>query len=1403
MRLRFSRDRVSEIYGELPFLKYYLCNPKTGCLPSQRLIDWLPVWIANFCGASPIYIPRSLSVEDRAFSEEVLLREGRVFVVLAEPGAGKTKLLDKLAELLQTTRIRASVFRNKSPATGNGPLVIDAMDEVARIDTLATDKIIALASGNSPSTVVFAGRSAEWDQSRTAFVKECFGVTPVIVRLAPFCPDEQRLLFNAKFPHEDFDKFVQEAQHFELKPLLGNPQFLELLGEAYIESGRVFSSKTKIFADAVRRLAHEVNVQQPNLKIRPPTDEIVALGGEVFAKLMLSGASGIATVEPLADRDYPYFNSLCSEGPARAFLVDTRLLKPSGDTDRHEPVHRIVAEYCAASHLIKRIEDPADRLTLDRVLAIIAPNGVTRDELRGMIGWMAAMGREPMQLTLIKLDSYAVLANGNPSQLAPTAKKELLAALDALADRDPLFRRSDLWRRFNVGLFFTADILNHVKGIIKKNNTLRSLVMELLIGTDAAAELAAELSALVTDTNTDVHTRSDASAVLLSVSSYTPSKDLTCLLAEESAASLEIAARIVTSRGVKSIGVTTVSSLLAKLSALYSQPNERARDRTSLYFIDQMINSLELTNVEQFLDDLTISLKCICNPKHAYFCTCRHGKSKIAAKLLDRYFELGVGMTHDPERIWSWLKGLHFQVQEVRSSSAAVYHLSQDTELRRKMHRLEVHDTTGEHAAKEAVMRLFSFHRHAGLGMHEGDREALSLYAFETGNVDLWSALLAGHDPWSVNKGPNPLRALQRQQSRSARAFLAAHSVFERRRRTRFRTELRGLHMGQRGGGRQRHEDVSAQNRKHLRENIAQIEAGRHWGWLQEFAKTYLFEPSKLSDLVDDPDTPLKALRNCFPFLDAHIPTINSLATYKGNHIAKVLFAACVVLFRDGEDLKEINSRILAAAKTEASSYPTFSDGEADEFEAAIDAALFTTDGSAEAFVRSYIEPQLSAGENHPQRCCWLDQKPSFQSMRKHLPLEWLDRFPQMSLEAARTLFAIAAKHGNRAELIALIAKRIADPFVENREALGVENQSRARRIFWQLNAFLYNTPGGAAAWEELKRDPQTIFALEGRMGSFAEHSNFDKAPITAEIIFKILDAYVDVWPKVYLPSSFGSGDPLEEIAYRFLCDLIWKVHEDTPANRIVMLDRIIDDPRFKDFRATALSLRAEAGRKLALQEFRAPSPTDINALLDRGDVASVEDLRALMVAQLGELQKWLVGAETNPLDSFYDGGKRLDENTARNRIVDQLQASMKALGLSVNIERYMAGGNRCDITASAVIDGANRLLVTEVKGQWNDQLYTAASAQLDQRYLIHPDAAKQGVYLVLWYGNGEKVANVLDPTITCAAALKKRILDKMSEELKVKVDVVVLDLSCPPKEPKPAKKASGKAATRSNTLSK
>jgi hypothetical protein len=209
-----------------------------------------------------------------------------------------------------------------------------------------------------------------------------------------------------------------------------------------------------------------------------------------------------------------------------------------------------------------------------------------------------------------------------------------------------------------------------------------------------------------------------------------------------------------------------------------------------------------------------------------------------------------------------------------------------------------------------------------------------------------------------------------------------------------------------------------------------------------------------------------------------------------------------------------------------------------------------------------------------------------------------------------------------------------------------------------------------------------------------------------------------------------------------------------------------------------ARSLKAGALRKSALQDFSPPSPAMVVNLLDHNHIATVEDLRVLLLEELAEYEIWLRNAETNPLEVFYPQGKRLGENDARNRIVEHLHGRMTSRNLSVNIEHHMANANRCDITATAMLDGRRRLLVVEVKGQWHTELFSAASNQLHDRYSVHPDAAMQGVYLVLWLGANETIAGRRDRSILTPKQLRDKILEGMSAQLRGSVDVFVLDLS-------------------------
>lgn len=1321
------------------------------------------------------YIERSLHLGDMIISEKDLLSRYEIVLVLAEPGAGKSELLRSLATRTSTAPIRASLFRHREIPAGAHALVIDALDELAKIDQSAIDQVIEKARATGAGRVVMASRSSEWDTQRTHLLKEAFGIEPAVIRLQPFTREEQRELFEQHVPGEDFARFSDEVERFELSPLLGNPQFLKLFADAYVRRGRQLVSKRQIFVDAIEKLASESSSSEWQ-RNRPPIESIVAIAEELFAKTMLAGASGLSVADS-GDRDFPYLFSLSAADTGTVSLaLNTRLFKPTNELTNHEPVHRIVAEYCAARYLVRRAEDKADNLMLSRVLSVVAPSNVVRDELRGLLGWMASLGNPQTQEACIRIDPYAVLANGDPSQLSSSSKRLLLKALQELSEVDPYFRRSDAWRRFSVAGLLTLEIVDDVRTALSGSGTssdLRNLLLELLDGSPIASQLADTLRDIVLDTSMDVYARIRAQRILVGFEPYNHTSLTDALVENGDSASLRIAVESVEILW-KSIELPTIIALLRRIGKKTSKrAHEDSESRFNLrYQTKRMIAGFDLATTIALLDDLTSDLQCTCGKSRSYQCECRPGPSKIVGSLLDRYFELVDG-PYDPQRVWHWTQHLIFPDHQSPEKSIAIKRLQEEDGLRRTIYLIALAKLPDKQTVWEARVRFWSSDSHAGLRMKSDDLFAITSEAFETGNLALWAGFYSSHNVWAESKGPDPLRAHLRKQARADPRFLRIWADLERASR-----KLRSEQLGRwprRHRRWQLRENAAKESRANFfRENRARIEAGQHWGALREIASSYLIEPDRLAEFLDDVGTADIALRNAFALLAPHTPTLAKLSTDR-RAVTRMLHAACLATFRKEQTLEHIDRDVLRAVKTDVGGYSGYHENEREAFEAEIDRLILSRDADAETFARAFIEPQLSHAADSATDVGWLNYKAAFRKLRAYLPVEWLTRFPSMPRNARDTLFNIAAEHGDRVALNALISSRCEEIQSEPH----AEPQDRhSPAAFWLLRAFFFSPDPPEPAWAYLRSDPNVLLSIEHFAGRTSRDDYRGWPTLSANKVFGILDIFIDAWPKVYLPSSWGSHSPDGERAYRFLTEVIYTINRDEPQNAIAALDRILANPKFSDFHAEAKSLKAHALRKKALQAFEPPSAVAVNELLNHNRIASVEDLRTVLVNDFSDYQTWLRHAETNPLSVFHPGGKRLDENGCRDRIVDHLNAQMRARNLSVVIEQHFADSNRCDITAAAMIDGTRRLLVVEVKGQWHRELFTAASAQLHERYSSHPDAAQQGIYLVLWFGVEELLAGRRPDEVKSPVELKRMIEQKIPPEIREQIDVIVLDLS-------------------------
>lgn len=1347
------------------------------------------------CMSAAFYLPRSLADNNKRYSESELLTASRCVIILAEPGAGKTALMGSLARQLGAKVVTASTFAYKRVTKSNTPLLIDAFDELSKVDDSGIHKLLGKAEAANPTHVYLSSRSSEWDSAATKAVEDFFGPSSLVVRLCEFDADEQQKIFHRDYPEEDFSTFHAEVARFDLEALLPNPQFLKLFAEAYIESDRHFTDKRSIFTKAVERLAKEANPHVKPLISALSIDQKISRASEVFVKLLLSGAEGIGTSES-TENHYPCLVSLLEGDSAAHNILATRLFKPGDRPDQHRPVHRIIAEYCAADYLTKQIIDPTNPLTLSKCLAIIAPNSTVRDELRGLLGWMAALGNKSIQEATIELDPYAVLANGDPSQLEPSSKCLLIEQLKKAEAQDPYFRRGDFGRRFSMAGFFTPDVVAAIKPLLTSGNDgqLRTLLLELLRGSPAIKQLRGELSQIVLTLAEDDGARRFANECLLEINTDIDVylSMLGHLISEGSDLSLSVAAKTITTLGSENFERAYLAEFLRICSKLYL--GRYASFMGIRYHLEQFIEGLELETIEWLLDELTKDLKCICGKK-SYECYCRDSISKIIGLMLDRHFELSTP-PFDPARIWQWVRNLHFQGQDSAEQSKAVRVLQNDHALRQGI----IKHVFGELTDRNEIMKIWHdfFYEHskyhAGLPFQKDDYRFMVELAFTTDNPDLWVSFMAYHQRYGDEKQGdlNGLRCRMREQALEKPLFMREWAKINRtvkhyRRKNRMRDFRRTRQMKRR----QRQEDeVRATNIQYVRDNRELVESGRHWSCLVRFAQLVLMSPDRIEYEFGDEVLVRNALKSCLEFITPYVYNLRELAESEckseSRYSGIILYAACLEIMRTQGNLKGVSLHLLRALRTNIRmGYDVVSDEERDALHKEVDRLLFSDHDDAENFLREYVEPQLAQpGCAHPE-VGLLCSDDAFQHLCAPLSIEWLQNFPDIALGALDTLFEIAAQVGDRDKLKAIIAERCAELMSSYPELTSSEDIEQ-KRTFWLIRAWYFLDDPPRAYWDWLKADRNTVLLLNDPSGRFL-HDQYYWPKLTSTKVEAVLDTFIDRWPKVALPGTHGTSSPPGEKAYRFLTNVIWSINADEPDKAIPVLNRLLGDLRFTDLHNNLKSIHATQVRQKALKDFKPPTPQDIVKFLNKDEVVTVEGLRKLVLHELHAYQKEIDGGEFNTIDRFYEKDrqrnkdKRLDEERSRDIIAEYLKLRLEPQGIIITPEHQLKSAKRSDFTAAKIINGKRRLLVTEVKGQWHKELYTAAAEQLHERYSIHSDAEQQGVFLAIWFGADEKVAGRKNRDIQTAQGLKSKIEAKLPQELKGLIDVFVLDVSRSP----------------------
>lgn len=376
-------------------------------------------------------------------------RSTPAWVLLGEPGAGKSQALNSEAKATNGHYLTVADLLASDPLPEGWlgrTLYIDALDEVRAAGSespLARIRNQLRRLGNPPFRL--ACRAADWygPSDRGQLEQQSPNGQLLALQLCPLSQDDIRQILHDNHGVDDPQAFIQRAERHGIAPLLENPQTLELLAKAISGNGEP-KSRSAVYRLACEKLAHEENKEHRDLQrqhLRTASDQQrLQAAGQLFAVLLLSGKSGIASDPDAASVEFPTLEQLApTELQAAEQALHSKLFMLAPDhEERLIPSHRSIAEYLAATWLAGELDNK--RLPLQRLLNLLlgADGGVVSD-LRGLYAWLA-LHSISARTRLIEADPLSVILYGDARPMSLSDKRQLLQALQEQAKRFPGFR---------------------------------------------------------------------------------------------------------------------------------------------------------------------------------------------------------------------------------------------------------------------------------------------------------------------------------------------------------------------------------------------------------------------------------------------------------------------------------------------------------------------------------------------------------------------------------------------------------------------------------------------------------------------------------------------------------------------------------------------------------------------------------------------------------------------------------------------------------------------------------------------------------------------------------------------------------------------------------------------------
>ena len=490
-------------------------------------------------------------------------------------------------------------------------------------------------------------------------------------------------------------------------------------------------------------------------------------------------------------------------------------------------------------------------------------------------------------------------------------------------------------------------------------------------------------------------------------------------------------------------------------------------------------------------------------------------------------------------------------------------------------------------------------------------------------------------------------------------------------------------------------------------------------------------------------------------------------ARRRGNYVELPMICGIAELLRQGRSLDGIDRGTLAAVYIAWWRTPECgSDGHID-IGPALEEALFTDDRDVEVHFRTSIEPQLAAGLEHVDELYRLTREPGLAHVAGRLAVDWLRTYPGLPSYVETELVTCAvgcaademARHFN-------VAERIEN--APDHDAM----------LLWLSASFVVEFElRGDALRAAAADEPVLVWRIRDRLGEQYQE-DFSRLSV-AQLVF-IVETFAPHWPVVARPQRAVRGYGHEWDASEFIERTILAMAARPCPEATEALQYLVDSPAmcYVDTVRHALALQRKARRDF---EYVAPTVRELRRAMEDGLPESIDAMRACLLDLLDQIQEQMQASNTDMWEVYWtEDGHPKGEIFCRNRLVERLRPLVPA-GVQIEPEGQQGPGAR---SADFVASHDDIRLPIEIKGQWNRDVWDAASEQLDAYYAREWRAKGRGLYIVLWFGcvrrkQLKRHPEGLDRPET-PDELRQMLVDRIPKARRAQLDVFVLDLTPP-----------------------